>query len=51
MYFLGRYRGCTSTWKFPVYKKLNVFVDLTLYYNDYDDFIGKNLLLCPSNKK
>jgi hypothetical protein len=25
------------------------FVDFTLYYNGYNDFIGKNLLLCPNN--
>jgi hypothetical protein len=26
------------------------FVDFTLYYSDYyNDFVGKNLLLCPNN--
>jgi hypothetical protein len=33
-----------------VFERTEDFVDFTLYYNGYYDFIGKNLLLCPNNK-
>jgi hypothetical protein len=33
-----------------VFERTEDFVDFTLYYNGYYDFIGKNMLLCPNNR-
>jgi len=33
-----------------VFERTENFVDFTLYFNGYYDFIGNNLLLCPNNR-